>query len=348
MGIYKESFGKTKAGKDAFLYILENKNGMRVKVSDFGAVIAAILVPDQKGSYADVVHGYDEVGGYEENTPFFGAVIGRNANRVAGAEFEIDGITYHLDPNENGNNLHSHFENGFHKKLWDTEILEEKNAVKFSLFSPDGENGFPGNCKVSITYVLNEENGLELHYEGTSDKATVLNLTNHSYFNLGGFASGSVLEEKLWLNAKYYTPVVSGAIPTGEIAPVEGTPMDFTAEKRIGDEIDDDFEQLKLVGGYDHNWVLDKKEKELIKAAVVTDEAAGRKMEVYTDLPGIQFYAGNCINDKKGKGGYVCKNRSALCLETQYFPNSVNEKNFASPVIQAGELYKTTTIYKFC
>lgn len=347
MEIQKESFGKTADGRETFLYTLQNEQGMKVKLSDYGCAIVSILIPDGKDNLKDVVLGYDDVHGYEDNTPFFGVVIGRNANRIAGAVCEIDGKEYSLERNDNENNLHTSLKKGFHTKIWSAEPDEKENSISFRYHSPDGENGFPGNCDIKVSYVLNEENALEIHYEGKTDKRTVMNLTNHSYFNLMGEASGDILDHKLWLKAKNYTPVVSGAIPTGEIAAVNGTPMDFTQLKTIGDEIEADFEQLKLTGGYDHNYVLDKECDGIEKIAVVETEHSKYKMEVYTDLPGVQFYAGNFINDKKGKNGTIYRNRTGLCLETQYFPNAVNEENFISPILEPDEIYRSCTIYKF-
>lgn len=226
-------------------------------------------------------------------------------------------------------------------------VLPEENAVRFSYVSPDGENGFPGNLTISVTYRLLADNGLEISYDGISDKKTVINVTNHSYFNLGGHDAGSICDEKMTIFADGFTAIRQGAIPTGEISPVEGTPMDFRKAKRIGDEIDEDWEQLTLVQGYDHNWVLRTTPGKVEKAAVVEDEKAGRVMEVWTDLPGVQFYAGNCITPQTGKGGVHYDKRCALCLETQYFPNSVNTPDFMQPFFDAGQKFHTTTIYKF-
>jgi aldose 1-epimerase len=272
-------------------------------------------------------------------------VIGPSANRIAGASFAIDGETYSLDVNDGKNNLHSHREKGYHKQLWAVETGE--NAVTFSLEDKDGSMGFPGNKKISVTYTLEENNTLRLHYHGTSDKKTVLNLTNHSYFNLDGHDSGRIEEHELKLEASCYTPIVAGAIPTGEIAPVAGTPMDFTSAKKVGRDIEADFEQLKLTGGYDHNWVIDGWDGTLRRFATVKGAKSGRVMEAYTTLPGFQFYAGNGIAEIQGKGGVTYGHRMGLCLETQYYPNSANQPEFPSCIFGAGREYDSVTEYRF-
>lgn len=346
MGISKKVFGVTKDGKETFLYTISNQNGMKAAVTNFGAILVQLIVPDSKGKSRDVVLGFDSVTGYEGNDCFFGSTIGRNANRIGGAEFELDGTTIHLTANENGNNLHTDFDHGFHKVIWNVELKEAENAVKFTYCSPDGENGFPGNLNMSVTYTLQEDNAIRIDYEGVSDKKTVINVTNHSYFNLGGHDSGSICDERIMIHADGFTEILPGAIPTGKTLPVEGTPMDLRSLKRVGDEIDADFEQLTLVGGYDHNWVLHNNGK-LEQIARVEDDRSGIAMEVYTDLPGVQFYAGNFITPQQGKNGAVYDKRHALCLETQYFPDSVNHPEFPQPVFDAGQVSHTTTIYKF-
>ena len=340
-------YGKTKDGREVTLITLENKKGMKAGIINYGAVLVSLLVPDKNGNIDDVVLGYAGMEGYDTNSSFLGATVGRNANRIAGAKITIDGVEYQLDANDNGNNLHSSFPEGYHVKFWDYSCNEEKNEVVLSYVSPHMDQGFPGELTISVTYRLSEDNELFIIYDGVSDKKTVVNLTNHSYFNLAGHASGDILQHKLWLHAKNFTPVVAGAIPTGEIAAVEGTPMDFTSFKEIGKEIDAPYEQLALTGGYDHNWVLDIEPGTIEKIAEVREESSGRVMEVYTDLPGVQFYAGNGINGFAGKDNAFYTKRSGLCLETQYFPNAANEPGFTSPVLKAGERYSTTTIYKF-
>lgn len=347
MSIVKEFFGKTREDKEVFLYTLENSKGMKAKISTYGANLTALIVPDKNGKLDDVVLGYDTLEPYFENGSFFGATVGRCANRTAGAKFVIEGVTYQLDVNDGPNNLHSHFENGFHKQLWEAQEDESNNSVAFFYVSQDGETGFPGKLDISVTYTLTEENALEIHYYGISDKKTVINLTNHTYFNLAGHGSGKIEDELVWIKASHYTPVVPGAIPTGEIAPVAGTPFDFTDWRRVGDEVDSDYEQLTVVGGYDHNFVLDIESGKMDKIAEVKDPKSGRGMEVFSDLPGVQFYAGNFIGETVGKEGVNYGRRCGLCLETQYYPNSANQEGFPAPVFDAGQEYSTTTVYKF-
>ena len=345
--ITKKEFGVTKDKKQAYLYTISGANGMEAAVTDYGAILVNLMVPDAKGEKKDLVLGYDKLADYEENSCFFGATIGRNANRIGGASFQIDGTEYRLPANENGNNLHTDFCHGFHKVLWNAEMLEDIQAVRFSYMSSDGENGFPGNLQISVTYTLLPDMGLQITYDGVSDKKTLINLTNHSYFNLGGHDAGSIVDEKITICADGFAEILPGAIPTGRILSVEATPMDLRKPKRIRDEIDADFEQLTLVQGYDHNWALNTAYGKVEEIAQVEDEKAGRVMEVYSDLPGVQFYAGNCITPQTGKGGAHYGRRSGLCLETQYFPNSVNIPEFIQPVFEAGQAYHTTTIYKF-
>ena len=347
MGIVKTSFGTTKDGKEINAYVISNSKGMSAKVIQYGAILTELFVPDKDGKAVDVVLGYDKLDAYYTNGSFFGATVGRSANRIADAKFVIDGVTYQLDVNDGPNNLHSHFDNGMHKKYWEAKEDSDENAVTFFMTEEDGTNGFPGKLDMAVTYAVTEENELKITYLGESDKKTLINMTNHTYFNLSGHDAGSITDHKLWLNASCYTPVVAGAIPTGEIAKVEGTVFDFTKERVIGQSINDDVEQLKLVQGYDHNFVVDKKEKGIELIATVTDDKSGRKMEVYSDLPGVQFYAGNCIADTVGKEGVTYTKRTGLCLETQYYPNSINQEGFIKPEFDAGEEYNTTTIYKF-
>lgn len=347
MAITKRSFGVTSKGQqEATLYILENSRGMKAEVTNYGAILVNLFVPDKAGRIADVVLGFDNVNGYEANPSFFGATIGPSANRIAGAKFAIDGTEYALDVNDGENNLHSHVELGYHKLLWDV-TAEGDNSITFTIRDQDGYMGFPGNKELSLTYTLDEENGLTLSYHGKSDKKTIINPTNHSYFNLEGHDAGSIEGHIMQMNASAYTPVVAGAIPTGEIAAVAGGPMDFSAAKPIGKEINTETEQLLLTGGYDHNWVVDGWDGSLRKIATVTAPKSGRVMHTYTDLPGVQFYAGNFIVQQQGKGGAVYEKRSGLCLETQYFPNTINTPAFPSCVFGAGKEYKSKTVYRF-
>ncbi len=345
--MYKESFGTSKQGEAVSVYLLENKNGASVRVTDYGAALVSIIVPDKNGGMQDVLLGYDNVTGYENNTCYFGAVIGRNGNRIANAQLTIDGVAYSLDSNDNENNLHSG-EKGMDTIVWDVKEYMD-NAITFTCKSADLEQGFPGNMDVQVTYVLTDEHAVEIHYEAVSDKDTVANFTNHAYFNLEGHASGNVLGQELMLRASYYTPVIdSKAIPTGEIAPVAGTPMDFTTAKTIGRDMEADDTQIKYGGGFDHNFVLDKEEKgafELMAEAYAP--GTGIVMEAYTDRPGVQFYSGNFITTQDGKQGAVYGKRQGFCLESQFFPNSVNEPKFEAPIIKAGEVYRSKTSYQF-
>ena len=344
MKISKTIFGVMEDGTQIFLYSIENSKGMKAQVINYGAILVRLYVPDKNGKTEDVALGYDRLDSYYVNGANFGATIGPNANRIACAAFSLDGITYHLDVNDGENNLHSHADLGFHKKVWNA--VEEEDGITFRLECPDGEMGFPGNKKVWVTYALTEENELKIHYHATSDKPTIINMTNHTYFNLAGHGAGSIADHVVTLYASHYTPVRAGAIPTGEVAPVAGTPMDFTSPKRIGDRIDNDFEQLKLCGGYDHNWVLDGEEGRMRHIATVEEPVSGRIMKVFTDLPGVQFYAGNFQTEETGKDGAVYHKRTGLCLETQYYPDTPNKPQFPSAVFGPEREYDTTTDYQ--
>ena len=348
MSVSKSDFGKTKDGKSVSLYTIDNGK-IKAAITDYGANVVNLCVPNDKGEIKDIVHGFDKVEDYFTNPCFFGACIGRSANRIADAKFTIDGVEYTLAVNDNGkNNLHTEIDNGFHKKLWEAKVIDAENKVEFSYHSPDMENGFPGNMDVKVSYSLSDDNEFKIEYEALSDKKTLFNPTNHSYFNLAGHDAPAekVYETVLKLNASHYTPVIdSAAIPTGEIASVKGTPFDFMSAKKIGDEIDADNEQLRYGGGYDHNFVIDGYDGSMREAACASCD--GRTMIVLTDLPGIQFYAGNMISPLTGKGGVTYTKRTAFCLETQFYPNSINQEGFDKPVIEANKPYKTTTIYKF-
>lgn len=347
MSIKTCSFGKTSKGEETTLYTIDNSNGIKAGVTDFGAILVSLFVPDRDGHCEDVVLGFDSVSGYEKNPSFLGSTIGRNANRVANARFTLNGVTYKLAVNDGVNNLHSEFNTCFNKKLFKGEILDKENGVRFTVFSPDGDQGFPGNMTATVTYRLTEDNALEIEYGAVCDADTIYNPTNHSYFNLAGHASGSAMGHKLMLKAAEYTPTFPGSIPTGEIAPVAGTPFDFTEARVIGDRIDEDHPQLKLAGGYDHNFVNGISGDSVELIAELSEETSGRHMRVYTDLPGVQFYAGNFISTQTGKGGVTYTKRCAVCLETQYFPNACNEPKFASPVLRKGEQFKSITRYVF-
>lgn len=345
MSVLVSDFGKTKDGLKISLYTMTNKNGMSAQVTDYGAILVSLEVPDATGITDDVVLGYDTPEGYFTNPSFFGATIGPNANRIGGAQFTLEGVTYKLDKNDGDNNLHSHIQNGYPKKMWKAQTGE--NFVCFSLLDEDGSMGFPGNKLCQVTYTLTDNNRIELHYRVETDRNTLVNMTNHTYFNLEGHGEGSIEDHSLWLKASHYTPVVKGAIPTGEIAPVKGTPMDFTDFVKVGSRIQDDFEQLILTGGYDHNWVIDDYDGSIKLFACVKAPKSGRVMKAYTDLPGVQFYAGNFITPQAGKKGAHYQKRSGLCLETQFYPDTINKPEFPSAVFGPDRIYDYTTIYEF-
>ncbi len=342
----KKLFGTLKDGREVFLYEIRNSQGMRAEVLDYGAMLVSLYAPDGNGKFSDVVLGYDKVSQYEVNDSFLGAVIAPNANRIAGASFEIDGVKYNIDVNDGPNNLHSHMDLASHKRIWNAK--ESDNSVSFSLDIGDMEMGFPGNKHFTITYTMTDDNGIELHYTANSDRNTIINPTNHAYFNLSGHACGkSILNHVLTLYASNYTPAAKGSIPTGEIAPVAGTVMDFTTGKQIGQDIDSDFFQIVNAGGFDHNFVVDNYDGSLRKIASVTDPESGRTMEAYSTLPGVQFYAGNFIGSQNGKGGAHYENRYGMCLESHFFPDSIHHDNFPSCVFGPGRDYESTTVYKF-
>jgi len=345
MGVTVKNFGKTTAGVETQIYTIENRNGMKAGVTDFGAILVNLFVKGADGKERDVVLGFDSVEGYLTDGNCFGATVGPIANRTANAKFEVGGVTYQMDVNDNANNLHTSHTEGFQKRVWNATC--DENSVTFSLVKKDMEMGHPGEMKVSVTYTLTDEDELKIHYHADTDKETIINMTNHTYFNLDGHDSSEIYDELLWIKASHYTPVVKGAIPTGEIAPVAGTPMDFTTAKKVGTDIYSDFEQVGLVGGYDHNWVIDGWNGELQLIAKVEDKKSGIVMDTYTDLPGVQFYAGNFIGKDICKGGVLYGPRKGLCLETQYYPNSANEANFPRPLYGPGKAYDTTTVYKF-
>lgn len=344
MAVVKKEFGKNSKGELAHFYEITNEAGMKAVVTDFGATLHSLYVSDRDGNFRDVVWGYDTVQEYEiDNGPFFGATVGRIANRVGGAVVTVNGVDYQMDVNERTNCLHSG-PNCYHVRMWDAEILE--NAVKFSILSPDGDQGLPGNFNVSVTYTVTDNNGLKITYEGISDKDTYVSMTNHSYFNLNGENSDSILEHELWVNADAFTRVSSEMISTGEIVDVTGTALDFRTPKVIGRDISNDEEPLNIGGGYDHNFVLNahKAEEAVVK---VTSAESGIAMEVLTDCPGIQIYTGNFLCDKPGKRGRIYPNRSAVAFETQQFPDAMHHDNFPSPLLKAGAQFYTETEYKF-
>jgi aldose 1-epimerase len=346
----KKSFGKTPDGQPVDLYVLTAKGGAEACITNYGGAVVSLKVPDRNGKLADVVLGYDNADGYVNDKSFFGALVGRYGNRIGHAQFALDGKTYTLAKNNGENSLHGGIK-GFNKAVWTAKIIPAKDgqSLELSYLSKDGEEGFPGNLKVSVVYTLTDSNALRITYSAISDKKTVVNLTNHSYFNLAGQGSGDILGHLLIIQADKFTPVDAGLIPTGEFRDVAGTPFDFRKELAIGARIDQDEEQLKLGGGYDHNFVLQRSnDPEESLAARVLEPVSGRVLEVWTTEPGVQFYTGNFLDGKTiGKGGVTYPRRSAFCLETQHFPDSPNQPKFPSVVLNPGERYHTITTYKF-
>jgi aldose 1-epimerase len=326
---------------------LTNKSGMMATITPYGGKIISLMVPDKNGNLGDIVLGYDSAEQYIGGNPFFGALVGRYGNRIAKGKFTLEGKEYQLKTNNGANALHGG-PGGFHNVNWRLEKSDSGNRTELYYVSKDGEEGYPGNLKVKVTYSLTEENELVIDYEATTDKTTVVNLTHHSYFNLAGAGNGNILDHSLYINADYFLPVDEGLIPTGELMKVKGTPFDFTTPTRIGERIDKEDLQLKNGKGYDHNWVLNQKEDGLSIAAIVTEPTSGRVMEVWTTEPGIQFYSGNFLNGKDiGKGGRKYEYRSAFCLETQHFPDSPNQPAFPGTVLKSGEVYHHKTVFKF-
>lgn len=341
----KRAFGKSKDGHDAALYSIANTKGMELLVTDFGATVVSIFVRDRDGQMKDVILGYDEVTPYERTSTYFGATVGRNCNRIGGAKITIDDVEYNLEANDRGNNLHSGSK-GLSKVVWQVkEYLP--NQITFHYDSPDLEEGYPGNAAIDVTFTVTEENDFLIEYLGMSDKKTIFNLTNHCYFNLNGHTHPDVLDHELWIMASHFTPIAdSKSIPTGEILAVEGTPFDFRQAKTIGRDIKCKHEQIDYAWGYDHNYAIDKTRDgvELIAKAYSSESGIG--MEVYTDCPGVQLYTANGLR-AKGKEEANYGPNAGFCLETQYFPNAINEVNFASPLVEAGKTYKSTTRYHF-
>lgn len=330
------------------LYTLKNAGGMEVKISNYGAVVTSIKVPDRNGNMADIALGYNDVSGYMNavDKPYFGAVVGRYGNRIAKGLFSIDGTDYELATNNGKNHLHGGVI-GFDKVVWDAEIAGP-NSLRLSYLAKDMEEGYPGNLQVAVTYTLTDDNELRIDYLATTDKKTPVNLTNHTYFNLKGDGEGTILGHELMLNADTFTPVDEGLIPTGELRPVKGTPFDFTVAKPIGRDVGQQNQQLEYGMGYDHNWVLNKGNDGMTLAATVYEPTSGRFMEVFTEEPGIQFYGGNFLDGRlKGKSGKTYVHRGGFCLETQHFPDSPNQPQFPSTILELGQKYKTTTVYKF-
>ncbi len=341
--VTKHSFGKAPDSTAVDIYTITN-GAMEAKITNYGGIVTSLKVPDRHGKTADVVLGYDALEGYIAKSPFFGALIGRYGNRIGGAKFVLDGKTYSTPKNDGANTLHGG-DKGFDKAVW--KAKEIPHGVELTLISPDGDEGFPGTLTTVVRYTLVGKD-LKIEYSATTDKDTVVNLTNHSYFNLKGQGEGDILKHELKLNAGRYTPVDENLIPTGELATVEGTPFDFRKLTAIGARIDSDNDQIKKGKGYDHNWVLDSGGGKLAEAAEVYEPTTSRVMQVWTDQPGVQFYTGNFLDGTiTGKGGKVYQQRAALCLETQHFPDSPNHPKFPSTELKPGQKYHTVTIYRF-
>ena len=344
----KKDFGIVN-GKRAYLFTIKNSKGMVAEITNYGATLVSLVVKGNKDQLDDVVLGYDKLEDYLKYKNYFGATIGRVANRIENSSFQINDIQYNLAKNEGENHLHGGIV-GFDKVVWEEVIQKEasNDSIEFSYHSIDGEEGYPGNLNVKVKYTVTEDNELKIEYFAISDKDTLVNLTNHSYFNLSGQGSGDILKHKIMINADKFTLNDKYSIPTGEVVDVNNTPMDFRVLTYIGENISSDYEQIKFGSGYDHNWIINNNGEETAKAAEVYDEKSGRVMEVYTTKPGVQFYSANFLKGMEpGKRGTTYNKRGALCLETQYFPNSINNKNFPSSILKAKQIYKHKTIYKF-
>jgi len=348
MAISKEAFGENLFGEQTDVFTLTNANGIRVRIMNHGGIILSIETPDRDGNSADIVLGHDTAAEYADGGPYFGAAIGRFGNRIKDGKFTLDGVDYTLAQNNGPNALHGGLR-GFDKVIWDTEILQDKNAIRMTYISADGEEGFPGEVTTVMTYTLSEDNELIIDYTAESTKATPLNLTNHSYFNLAGHDSGSAAGQLMTINADAFLPTDATAIPTGEEFLVDGTPFDFRAPHVIGDRIDEDNEQIRFAGGYDHNWCLNKSQPDALSfCARAEDPVSGRIMETFTTEPGVQFYAGNFLDGTlKGKGGCIYANRGGFCLETQHYPDSPNQPQFPNTILRPGETFRSQTVYKF-
>ncbi|MBN1491687.1 MAG: galactose mutarotase [Phycisphaerae bacterium] len=350
MTVTQKAFGKTPAGETAQLFTLTNANGMQAEITNYGGIVVRLTAPDREGKFADVVLGYETLAEYIKASPYFGALVGRYGNRIAKGKFTLDGVEYTLATNNQENHLHGG-KVGFDKALWAAEPVKTGEAVglKLSYLSKDGEEGYPGNLQCTVHYWLTNDNELKIEYLAETDKPTVVNLTHHSYFNLAGQGCGDILSHELMINADRFTPVDAGLIPTGELQPVAGTPMDFRTPMAIGARVNQDDVQLQRGGGYDHNYVLNKdKPGAMTLAARVCEPTSGRVMEVHTTEPGLQFYCGNFLDGSNvGKGGKVYSHRYGFCLESHHFPDSPNKPDFPSVVLRPGEKYQTKTIYRF-
>ena len=342
------TFGKTREGETVEKYTLRNANGMEVDLISWGAAITRILVPDRNGKRADVTLAFGALEPYLDSHPYFGSIVGRYGNRIAEGRFTLNGVEYKLATNNGENHLHGG-ERGFDRRLWKAtpSTTPDGQSVAFTYVSADGEEGYPGRLTATVTYTLTARNGIRMAYHATTDKATVVNLTNHAYFNLAGHGSGTILDHQLMIDADRFTPVDEGLIPTGELRPVEGTPFDFRKPTAIGARIGGENEQLKFGLGYDHNYVLNGEAGAMRRAARVVEPKSGRTLEIFTTEPGIQFYSGNFLDGVAGKDGRKYEYRGGFCLETQHYPDSPNHPDFPSTVLKPGQEYKTTTEYRF-
>jgi aldose 1-epimerase len=347
--IEKKLFGKLSDGSDVYLFTLKNQSGAIAEITNFGAIVVSLQVPDRNGKLGDVILGYDSLKGYVNDKSFQGSIVGRYGNRIDKGKFKIGDKSYQLDINDGENHLHGG-KNGFYKALWKAEPVESMTdpALKLTYISKDGEDGYPGNVTITVTYTLTKDNELKIDYEGTTDQPTILNPTHHSYFNLTGDPNNTILNHELMIDADNITPVNSTLITTGKYEKVDNTPFDFRKPAKIGLRINDKDEQLEYGKGYDHNWVLNNWDKKVKMAATLYDSLSGRFMELLTDQPGLQFYSGNFLDGSiVGKEGIKYNYRTGLCLEAQHFPDSPNKPNFPSVLLKPGEIYKQTTIYKF-
>jgi aldose 1-epimerase len=348
IALQKEKFGTLPDGREVYRYILKNRNGLEIHVINYGGIITHIFAPDRNGKVEDIVLGYDSLSGYLEKTPYFGAIVGRYGNRIANGKFKLDGKEYTLAQNDGSQHLHGGLK-GFDKVFWEIQQLDTTlgNGLRLTYLSKDMEEGYPGNLSVTVDYVLTDNSELKIDYRATTDKATVVNLTQHTYFNLSGNAKRDITDHILTLNADQFVPVTNGLIPTGKLADVKGTPFDFNRPAKIGARINDKHEQITFGKGYDHCWVLSGKDS-LKAAGSLYDSISGRAVDVMTTEPGIQFYSGNFLDGSiTGKGEVVYKHRYGLCLETEHFPDSPNQPQFPSVVLKPGETYRTQTTYKF-
>ena len=349
MGIIKSKFGETKDKNAVYSYLLKNANGMEAEIIDFGAILRVLKVPDKTGKFLDVVHGFDTVDGYEDhNDTYYGSTIGRCGNRIGKAEFRLNDVLYKLDKNDGNNNLHGGFRGYEHRIFEVSEVNDtDEPSVCFYLNSPDMDQGFPGNLNFYVTYQLTNQNELKISYKASSDKDTVINPTNHSYFNLNGNDADTILDQEVLIAADQFTWADAESIPTGELVSVDGTPLDFRSFHTIGERIEDDYLALKYGGGYDHNYCVNDTGK-MKKIAMLRSRESGILMEVESDLPGMQIYTGNFIKgNQTGKNGKVYQKRSGVCFETQYYPDAVNHDNFKKPIFKAGEVMQSETIYRF-